>query len=398
MPSCSMKNGKRRWRGAVMVAGVSRKKWFEDDSKASERAAAAWEMETKEQLEKEQAEAAKAAEQMIRLDSWTTLRFSTEALMCSKTRDSEKTHDEKKSVFKRFVKAAGPDVLLESVDVDFAETYLDTQAEERSGNAANKDRKNLSWAWDWAKKRFRKQGFPQGDNPFRMVDPYPENRQPRYVPAEEDFDKVLALVDGQDRALLLAALHLAARRGELFRLRWTDVDFTGNRVRLRTRKTRTGSWRDDWLPMTMELREALRSRWQDRKEPGGHVFLVEGEHLGHGFENQHVGKPFKSRQHWLGKLCDKAKVEPFGFHAIRHLAAIMLYHAGYSVATIQAMLRHENAGTTEIYLKCLGLDPGKLRDAVEDVFSRKGAGKVIEFKPTHDPKKNAPEAGTSEAF
>jgi len=394
MPSCSMKNGKRRWRGAVMVAGVSRKKWFEDDSKASERAAAAWEMDTKEQLEKEQAEAAKAAEQMIRSDSWTALRLATEAGMCSKTRDSEKTYTEKHSVLKRFVVAVGPDTSLEGIDVDAAETYLDTQAETRSGNAANKDRKNLSWAWDWAKKRFRKQGFPLGDNPFRMVETYPEDRQPRYVPAEEDFDKVLALVDGQDRALLLASLHLAARRGELFRLKWTDVDFTGNRVRLRTRKTRTGSWREDWLPMTEELRCALRDRWEVRAEPGGHVFLVEGEHDGFGFENQHVGKPFRSRQHWLKKLCDKAGVQPFGFHAIRHLAAVMLYQAGYSVATIQAMLRHENAGTTEIYLKRLGLDPGKLRDAIEVVFSKKGSGKVIEFKP----KKNAPETAISEAF
>jgi integrase len=138
-------------------------------------------------------------------------------------------------------------------------------------------------------------------------------------------------------------------------------------------------------------------RWEVRTEPGGHVFLVEGELEGHGFENQHVGKPFRSRQHWLGKLCKTAEVEPFGFHAIRHLSAVMLYHAGYSVATIQAMLRHENAGTTEIYLKRLGLDPGKLRDAIEDVFSKKGSGKVIEFKPSKD-QKNAPEVGTSEAF
>ncbi|MHC1788252.1 tyrosine-type recombinase/integrase [Solidesulfovibrio sp.] len=391
MPSCSMKNGKLRWRGAVMVGGVSRKKWLEDDSKASERAANSWEEATKAELEKEQAEAAKAEEQTTRLDSWTTLRFSTEALSCSKTRDSGKTHSEKKYVFKRFVNSVGPDVPLAAVDIDAAETYLDSQAEDRSGNSANKDRKNLAWAWDWAKKRFRKQGFPQGDNPFRAVDPYPEDRKDRYVPEEGDFNAVLALVSGQDRALLLAALHLAARRGELFRLKWTDVDFTGNRVRLRTKKTRTGSWREDWLPMTLELRDALRARWQGRAGPGGHVFLVEGDSQ---FENQHIGKPFVSRQHWLGKLCVKAGVEPFGFHAIRHLAAIMLYHAGYSVATIQAMLRHENAGTTEIYLKRLGLDPGKLRDAIEDVFSKRGQGKVIEFKS----KKNAPEAATSEAF
>lgn len=369
-----MKNGRLRWRGAVMVGGVSRKKWFEDDTKASERAAHAWEAETKTALEKAQAEAAKAEEQTTRSDSWTVLRLSTEALSCSKTRDSDKTHREKVYVLKRFVQSVGPDVPADAIDQDAAETYLDSQAEARSGNAANKDRKNLSWAWDWAKKRFRKQGFPQGDNPFRAVDPYPEDRLDRYVPPREDFDAVLATTSGQDRALLLTALHLAARRGEIYRLKWADVDFSGNRVKLRTRKTRTGSWREDWLPMTPELREALRLRWQARDEAGGHVFLVEG---GSQFENQHVGKPFVSRQHWLRKLCEKAGVAPFGFHGIRHLSAVMMYQAGYPVATIQAMLRHENAGTTEIYLKRLGLDPGKLREAVEDVFSRRPAAVVV---------------------
>jgi hypothetical protein len=36
---------------------------------------------------------------------------------------------------------------------------------------------------------------------------------------------------------------------------------------------------------------------------------------------------------------------------------------GYSVATIQALLRHKSAGTTERYLKTLGLE--HVRDAVE---------------------------------
>lgn len=383
MPTCTMKNGRLRWRGAVMVGGVSRKKWFEDDTKASERAAHTWEAETKTALEKAQEEAAKAEELTTRSDSWTALRLVTEAGLCSKTRDANKTYSEKHSVFKRFVLFVGPDVLAGAIDQDAAETYLDSQAEARSGNAANKDRKNLSWAWDWAKKRFRKQGFPQGDNPFRAVETYPEDRQDRYVPPRKDFDAVLDLTDGQDRALLLTALHLAARRGEIYRLRWPDVDFAGNRVKLRTRKTRTGSWREDWLPMTTELREALRQRWQGRAEPGGHVFLVEG---GSQFENQHVGKPFVSRQHWLRKLCEKAGVVPFGFHGIRHLSAVMMYQAGYPVATIQAMLRHENAGTTEIYLKRLGLDPGKLREAVEDVFSTRTTAIITPI----DKKKNAP--------
>jgi hypothetical protein len=59
-----------------------------------------------------------------------------------------------------------------------------------------------------------------GPNPC-LVDKMPEERQPRYVPPEEDFWKVFEIAGGQDKVMLLAFLHSAARRGEIFRLDWS---------------------------------------------------------------------------------------------------------------------------------------------------------------------------------
>jgi integrase len=56
--------------------------------------------------------------------------------------------------------------------------------------------------------------------------------------------------------MLLAYLHLAARRNELFQLRWEDVDFGEAKVRLHTRKRQDGSLEYDWLPLTDELYNA----------------------------------------------------------------------------------------------------------------------------------------------
>ncbi len=362
MPSLCLKNGKRCWRGGVMVNGLRSRQWFPDASKDSERAAAAWEATEKARLKKQVANV-----QTIPLASWTVLRLATEAGLHSKVRDSVRTYADKYAALKRFVLSIGPDTLLEAVDVDAAETFLNKQAETRSGNAANKDRKNLTWAWNWAKKRFRRQGFPSGENPFQAVQRYAENRRDRYVPTPEDFAKVLARQTGQDRTMLLAALHLAARKGELFRLSWDDVDFSGGKVRLTSRKTRSGSWKQDWLPVTPELKACLQELRDTRANAEGPVFQAVGAYA---FDRQYAGESFRKRNHWLKRECARAGVKEFGLHAVRHLSAVMLYHAGKSVATIQAMLRHENAGTTEIYLKRLGLDPGKLREAIESVFSK----------------------------
>ena len=95
------------------------------------------------------------------------------------------------------------------------------------------------------------------------------------------------------------------------------------------------------------------------------------------FCDAYYGKPFKNRQHLMKRLCEKAGVEPFGFHAIRHLTASILYQNGEPVSVIQAVLRHKNPNTTTRYLKTLGLDD--TREALEKAL--KGPGEVIPFQP-----------------
>ena len=121
-------------------------------------------------------------------------------------------------------------------------------------------------------------GFPSGDNPFLKASRFPEVREPRYVPPEDDFWKVLDAAEGQDKVLLLAYLHTGARRSELFRLKWLDVDFSTGRIRLTTKKTADGSMKAAWLPMTSDLQDSLRWWWENRPyKQAEHVFVVTEE-------------------------------------------------------------------------------------------------------------------------
>jgi integrase len=78
----------------------------------------------------------------------------------------------------------------------------------------------------------------------------------------------------------------------------------------------------------------------------------------------------------MKRLYKKACVKRFGFHAIRHLTASILYRKGYSIAHIQAVLRHKNPDTTSQYLRSLRLQ--QVREALEEEL--KVPAKVIPFQ------------------
>jgi len=195
----------------------------------------------------------------------------------------------------------------------------------------------------------------------------------------EDFWKIYAVAKGQDKVMLLAFLHLAARRGEVFRMALEDVNFNDSRIRLWTRKRMSGTYEYDWLPMTQELRDALRWWCEHRPikdKPNVFLCLETTE-----FTRDYYGLPFKTRCHFMRRLCNKAKVPPFGFHAIRHLSASILFNLGYDLGVIQAILRHKSPSTTERYLKSIGIE--RVRDALESLSSKPKA-EVVNIDRVHE--------------
>jgi len=276
--------------------------------------------------------------------------WSLQYLDYAENKFAEKTYKEKKRVFKRFFGIINPTVPLEQMSLAKAMEYSQVQLKERSGYAVNKDRKNLLAAWNWGT-MYMTPALAK-DNPFDIAK-MPEIRSPRYVPPLEDFWKVCNVAEGQDKVMLLACLYLAARRGEIFRLKVSDLDFDKDQVRLWTRKREDGNWEFDWLPMGAKLKESFKWWLETRPIESESVFICVDKT---DFTKEHFGQPFTSRQHLFERLCEKAQVDKFGFHAIRHLTATQLYKQRCSVAEIQRILRHKSPNTTVRYLRSLGVD------------------------------------------
>lgn len=311
MPSLITKNGVRRYRASVPVPGDPKKrkqKLFPDSSKKSQKKAIIWEEETKTRLKEE-----------IDTTCLTAIDWAERYLDDAKRRFVKKTYDEKRSGFKRLFNfhEVEPECRIDQFDITLADSFISFQNDNRSGNAANKDRKNLACAWDWGSKKIPE--FPRDIiNPFRSVEKMGETRFPRYIPSENDFWKVYEKAEGQDQIMLLASLHLATRRNELFSLKKSDIDFSNGTVTLWTRKRKGGNLESDTLPMTEELKKSLlewcKIRLSHMTVDKKHIFVCLDKYP---FCERYFGKPFKNRQHFMKKICVRAGVKPFGFHAIK---------------------------------------------------------------------------------
>ncbi|MGD8563935.1 MAG: tyrosine-type recombinase/integrase [Desulfarculaceae bacterium] len=89
-----------------------------------------------------------------------------------------------------------------------------------------------------------------------------------------------------------------------------------------------------------------------------------------------TGYSFPAKALTEGKLCKRAGVRPFGFHAIRHAGAALLDQQRIPLGTIQKILGHENRTTTEIYLHNL---EGAEREAMK-VFENASAVREAGFQ------------------
>jgi integrase len=199
-------------------------------------------------------------------------------------------------------------------------------------------------------------------NPFATVFKFAEDRHDRRVPIMDEFWAVYGVAESyQDKLMLLTYLQTAARRDELFRLKWRDIDFEEKRIRLHWRKNAIGQWESAWLPIKEELIDMLRIH---QKETGLLIFVFLNKNES---ADPQQWIPYLKRQHWLPTLCERAQVTPFGLHGIRHLTASLLAEANVPLVEIQKMLRHKSINTTQRYIHSLSKGNRRVLSALPDL-------------------------------
>lgn len=131
--------------------------------------------------------------------------------------------------------------------------------------------------------------------------------------------------------IVTAALTVGLRRGELFRVTWTDLDEGKRMVLVRDRKhPRQKQGNDQWIPLIGEAWDIVQK--QPRTNP--RIFP---------FHPQTVSKYFK-------KACDVLNIRDLHFHDMRREAASVLLEMGWHERQVKMVTGHSSK-VFEVYAK-----------------------------------------------
>lgn len=181
-------------------------------------------------------------------------------------------------------------------------------------------------------------------NPCRKVSSLPENNQrTRHLSFDEE-DGLFAAMGGDReylRTLVTVAIYSGPRRGELLRLRWSNVDFDLNAINF----TQTKTDKDRSVPMEPIVRDAL-SRLRDSAGDAEYVFV-----------NPDTETRYSDVKKSFSAACREASITDFRFHDLRHTFGTRLADAGVDVVKIKELMGHASIVTTMRYMHAT--DKGK---------------------------------------
>lgn len=180
----------------------------------------------------------------------------------------------------------------------------------------------------------RKRAGRQSGNAWR------EERGQELLPAIGEYADALT-------PLVTLSLNTGARRGELFSMRWSDVDLGARMITIRAATAKGNKTRK--VPLNNEALRVLKA-W--KKQTGGGDALV--------FPGLRGGRLTDVKKAWKA-LLEAASIQAFRWHDMRHDFASKLVMRGVDLNVVRELLGHADLTMT---LRYSHLSPAKLADAV----------------------------------
>jgi len=185
--------------------------------------------------------------------------------------------------------------------------------------------------------RAKESGIFRGDIPkiekFKEV----EKEEVRYLTPEE-AKRLIEACPEWFKPVIIFALNTGLRAGEIFSLRWENIDFENRVIYIESTSTKTKKTYK--VPMNETVYKLLKKLEKEKKEHG-YVFT------------NRLGLPYKYEDRTYLKVfknaCKRAGIENFRFHDLRHTFASWIAMKSKDIYAVQKLLNHSSLQMTKRY-------------------------------------------------
>ena len=156
-----------------------------------------------------------------------------------------------------------------------------------------------------------------------------------FIPLEREIDDLIAGCTKYIATALQIAKETAARVGEIFKLKWTDIDFENRTIRITPEK---GS-RARIFRISHKLIQMLNTL--PRKGEG--IFSSNYKNV------RNLRRTFQKQRKQIATKLGNPRLMQIHFHTLRHWKATMEYHKTKDILHVMRLLGHKNIKNTLIY-------------------------------------------------
>ena len=140
------------------------------------------------------------------------------------------------------------------------------------------------------------------------------------------------------KPMVIISLYCGIRRGSLFGLKWSDIDFEARAITLRGENNKAG--KTVQLPVNSLVIDTLRS-WKEQNHP------IKGDALV--FPSPISGGELNNVKKSWGALLKESKIENLRWHDMRHDFASQLVMKGVDLNTVRELMGHSDMKMTMRY-------------------------------------------------
>lgn len=175
----------------------------------------------------------------------------------------------------------------------------------------------------------------------------PDEHNGTWLTTFDEIDRFVSSIDDERlRFIALVGLNLGLRKGEIFGLNWSDVDFKKRLVHVqRTCVLEDGGYKlmppkthesNRYIPMRKRLYDELYARFSALNKPCGAIVV--------NYKNERMSTK-SAAERWRA-YCDSHNLEYVSILNMRHSFATSCLDAGIDVTKVSKLLGHSNITTT----------------------------------------------------